>query len=225
MPSYRTVNPYGNLYSYHSAQHLIAATDKTGARGNHASRNTLALVGNPELSRQLSEFGTVQLPTPHQWLTAIGQAKPKRVPSASSRRAKQGFKFWPQEKPQSSSELRALLSIQSQSYNLFQVQRGQLVPVGLFWELECHDFSYINCTQSYMNGVYIQTLPRPLPPFSRMGIWCPALPVYVCCMCCLVCQVSFLRLLSPLSTNLYIQLVCYTCVPCIYICPVLYYNA
>lgn len=102
MPTYHTVNPYG--YSHHSAQHLCGAIDQAGARGNrkNKSRNTLALVGCPELSRQLSEFGTLQLPTPHQWLTGTGQAKSRRVPSASSCRAKQGFKYWPQEKPQSS---------------------------------------------------------------------------------------------------------------------------
>lgn len=108
MPTYRTVNPYNNLYSHHSAQHLYEATGQAGAQGNRKdkSRRTLALVGCPELNRQLSEFGTLQLPTAHQWLTGTGlQAKPKRVPSASSCRAKEGFKYWPQEKPQSSSKL------------------------------------------------------------------------------------------------------------------------
>ena len=62
------------------------------------SRNTLALVGNPELSRQLSEIGTLQLPTPQPWLAGVsGGGKQERVSSASSFRAKQGFKYWPQD--------------------------------------------------------------------------------------------------------------------------------
>lgn len=125
MPTYHTVNPYGNLYSHHSAQHLCGATDQAGARGNRKNkpRNTLALVGCPELSHQLSEFGTLQLPTPYQWLTGTGQAKPRRVPSASSCRAKQGFKYWPHEKPQS-SKLRDLLSVHWQLYADFALFLG-----------------------------------------------------------------------------------------------------
>lgn len=67
------------------------------------SKNTLALVGSSELNRHLSEIGSLQLPAAHQWLSFREQGRmKKRVPSASSQRAKQGFKYWPQEKAKSS---------------------------------------------------------------------------------------------------------------------------
>ena len=93
-----TVNLCTNPHS--SRHHVTGSTGShvDGNRGSKSSRNTLALIGNPELSQQLSEIGTLQLPTPQQWLTGIrGEDKGKRVSSASSFRAKQGFKYWPQD--------------------------------------------------------------------------------------------------------------------------------
>ena len=94
--------PAANLYSSHShytsRHHVTGSLGSHGNRGSKSSRNTLALVGNPELSRQLSEIGTLQLPTAQQWLADVGgDGKQERVSSASSFRAKQGFKYWPQD--------------------------------------------------------------------------------------------------------------------------------
>ena len=97
------VSHYNNFYSHHSGQHQATDWARTRGNGKGTSRNTLALVGSPELSQQLSELGSPQLPTAQQWL-GIGQSKLKRVPSASSQRAKQGFKYWPQENLSSSKQ-------------------------------------------------------------------------------------------------------------------------
>jgi len=57
--------------------------------------NTLALVGSPSLNKQLSSINS--LPS-KQWVSGNAeQSRPKRVLSASGRRAKQGFRYWPQE--------------------------------------------------------------------------------------------------------------------------------
>lgn len=98
------VSHYNNFYSHHSGQHQATDWARTRGNGKGTSRNTLALVGSPELSQQLSELGSPQLPTAQQWL-GIGQSKLKRVPSASSQRAKQGFKYWPQENLSSNSKV------------------------------------------------------------------------------------------------------------------------
>ena len=88
VPSYTHTSPYSHHFT------RDAGGQKSGKR---AKQNTLALVGNAELNRQLSEIGS--LSTAQQWLTerAGRRAKLKRAPSASSQRAKQGFKYWPQE--------------------------------------------------------------------------------------------------------------------------------
>ena len=104
MPSHFSVNQYSNPYSHHPVQPQPAAVGHAGAHGKQNQTtfgNTLALVGNPELNRQLSESGSLHLPVAQQWFAgragAADRGKLRRFPSASSRRAMRGFKYWTQE--------------------------------------------------------------------------------------------------------------------------------
>ena len=101
-PSENPTHMACSVYSHHfkkSAHPMESSTITTATK----SRSTLALVGSPELNRQLSEIGSLELPTASQWWWSRapqggrGRRRENRVPSASSRRAKEGFQYWPQE--------------------------------------------------------------------------------------------------------------------------------
>lgn len=99
-----------------------------------ASGSTLALVGSPSLHKQLSSIHS--LPS-KQWVSGnTEQGKPKRVLSASGRRAKQGFRYWPEDVKVTPQSMYLAILVSSVDVLHFTVHFLQVVRT--HWDPEVH---------------------------------------------------------------------------------------
>lgn len=90
--------PHTNTYSHHfqpNNQHPMHKRDTKKS-------STLARIGSTDLGQELMEMGTLQLPTADRWLFDRETERKRRSPSASSRRARRGFVYWPREQTECS---------------------------------------------------------------------------------------------------------------------------
>ena len=96
-----------NSYSRHKNSPAAFAQDQMPGQMSQYGRSTLAQVGCPELSQQISYVCS----QPPELSMSGSPCKPKRISSAFNRRAREGFIYWFEEKPKKPSFRKLFLII------------------------------------------------------------------------------------------------------------------